>query len=94
MTVQVEEAPEVTVFGEQAKAVTVVVVCGETVTEAVAELPFNEAVSVTAVDAVTVPAVAVNVAVEAAAATVTEAGTVSAALLLDNATEDPPVGAA
>ena len=92
VTVQVEEPPEATVFGEHASVVTVAT--GETVTEAVAELPSKEAVRVTAVDVVTVPAVAVRVAVVAAAATVTEAGTVRAALLLDNATEDPPVGAA
>ena len=41
-----------------------------------------------------VPAVAVKVAVVAAAATVTEAGTLSSALLLDSETDDPPVGAA
>ena len=35
-----------------------------------------------------------KVAVVAAAATVTEAGTVNAAWLLDNVTEAPPVGAA
>jgi hypothetical protein len=38
-------------------------------------------------------AVALKVAVVAAAATVTEAGTVSRALLLDSVTDDPPVGA-
>ena len=37
---------------------------------------------------------AVKVAVVAAAATVTDAGTVSSALLLDSDTEEPPVGAA
>jgi len=43
---------------------------------------------------VRVPVVAVKVAVVAAAATVTEAGTVSAVVLLDSVTEAPPVGAA
>ena len=37
---------------------------------------------------------AVNVAVVAAAATVTDVGTVSNALLLESDTEEPPVGAA
>jgi len=40
-----------------------------------------------------VPLVALNVAVEDAAATVTAAGTVSAVTLLDSATLAPPVGA-
>ena len=39
------------------------------------------------------PAVALNVAVVAPAATVTDAGTVSEALLLASVTLDPPVGA-
>ena len=39
------------------------------------------------------PAVAVNVAVVAAAGTVTDAGTVSKALLLESETSDPPAGA-
>jgi hypothetical protein len=43
---------------------------------------------------VTVPGVAVKVAVVAPAATVTEAGTVKAALFEDRPTETPPVGAA
>jgi hypothetical protein len=38
-------------------------------------------------------AVELKVAVVAAAATVTDAGTVSEALLLDRVTEEPPVGA-
>ena len=42
----------------------------------------------------TVPAVAVKVAVVTPAATVTETGTVSAVLLSDNVTVLPPVGAA
>jgi hypothetical protein len=43
--------------------------------------------------AIEAPAVALNVAVVAPAATVTEAGTVSEALLLASVTLDPPVGA-
>ncbi len=41
-----------------------------------------------------VPAVAVNVLLVDPAATVTEAGTVSCALLLDSVTDAPPAGAA
>ena len=44
--------------------------------------------------AVTVPAVALKLAVVAAAATVTEAGTVRAELLEDRDTDEPPDGAA
>lgn len=44
--------------------------------------------------ALTVPAVALKVADVAPAATVTDAGTVTAELLLDKATADPPDGAA
>ena len=40
-----------------------------------------------------VPAVAVNVFDVEPEATVTEAGTVNRALLLDSVTDDPPVGA-
>jgi hypothetical protein len=40
-----------------------------------------------------VPLVALNVAVEAPATTLTDAGTVSAAALLESATLAPPVGA-
>jgi hypothetical protein len=41
-----------------------------------------------------VPLVALNVAVDDPAATVTDPGTVSAVALLDNATFTPPAGAA
>jgi hypothetical protein len=43
--------------------------------------------------AIVLAAVALNVAVLAPAATVTDAGTVSKVLLLDSVTLDPPVGA-
>ena len=49
---------------------------------------------VTAVLALTDPAVALKVAVEAPAKTVTEAGVVIAELLSDTVTTDPPAGAA
>ncbi len=48
---------------------------------AISEVPFAVAVTVTAVVAATVPAVAVNPAEVAPEATVTEAGTVTATLL-------------
>jgi hypothetical protein len=67
---------------------------GVTLSDAVAELPFNEAVIVTGWVAVTDPAVAVKLAVVEPAATVTEAGTASAALLSEIVTAVPAVGAA
>jgi hypothetical protein len=51
------------------------------------------AVTVAVVEAVTADVVAVNVAVELPALTVTVAGTTALVLLLDNATTTPPVGA-
>jgi hypothetical protein len=51
-------------------------------------------VRVAEVDAVTVPVETVNVAVLLPAATVTDAGTVAEALLLESETARPPVGAA
>ena len=47
VTVQVDEAPDTTVAGEHARLVTVIG-GGVTVTDAVLELPFSEAVRVTA----------------------------------------------
>jgi hypothetical protein len=68
---------------------------GCTVKEAVAELPFSEAESVTE-DWVPVilAAVAVNIAVVAVAATVTDGGTVSTELFDESATAEPAEGAA
>ena len=60
----------------------------------VVEEPFAVAVIVTGVVAETLPAVAVNVAVLLPAATVTEAGTVSAVLVSEMETDKPPAGAA
>lgn len=57
------------------------------------ETPLAVAVRVADWDEVTVATVAVNVAVVALAATLTEAGTVTAVLLLDRLTLRPPVGA-
>ena len=56
--------------------------------------PLAEAVSVPVASLAMVPAVAEKAAVEVPAATVTEAGAVSSALLEEMATERPPAGAA
>jgi hypothetical protein len=61
---------------------------------AFAELLLYVAVTVTFRSVAIVVVVAENVAVVAAAATVTDAGTVNAALLSDNVTLAPPLGAA
>ena len=66
----------------------------ETVNEAVFDTLFQLAVMTAGVSVVTAAAVAVNVAVVAPAATVTEAGTVRAMLLLERSTAAPPAGAA
>jgi len=66
---------------------------GVTVTPAVV-LPPSVAVTVTACDVTTVPAVAVNVVVVAAAGTITDVGTGSAVELLEpRLTVLPPAGA-
>jgi hypothetical protein len=67
---------------------------GFTVSAAVFETPPLVAVMVTAVTAVTVEVVTLNVAVVAPAATVTLAGTVADALLDASVTTRPPAGAA
>ncbi len=61
--------------------------------EAVAELPFSDDVMPATWVTITLPAVAVNVAFVAPAATITLEGTANAALLLESATEEPPAGA-
>ena len=86
------EAPEFTLVGLQARAVTSM---GATrLRLAVWVEVFNVAVTVAVWEVVRVPAVAVKVAVVAEAGTLTEAGTVKAALLLARVTELPPLGAA
>ncbi len=67
---------------------------GLTVNGAVWVPPLKVAEMVAVVVLATVVVVTVKVAVVALAATVTLAGTVAAALLLDKATDSPPVGAA
>lgn len=91
MIVQLVAAPDVTLAGLHVSDETVG--SGVTVTVAVALAP-SVAVRVTICDVATEAPVAVNVADVAAAGTVTEVDTGSAlALLDDNATVLPPVGA-
>jgi len=90
--VQVLEAPELTLVGLQAREVTSM---GATRLKlAVWEAPFSVAVTVADWGVVIVPRVAVKVVEVLLAGTVTDAGTVSAVLLLESATALPPVGAA
>ena len=92
VTVQVAALPEVMEAGEHES---VPGMSGAvTVTEAVREVPLAVAVTTTTVLAVTEAAVAEKTAEVAPEATVTEAGTVSAALLSERATDTPPAGAA
>jgi hypothetical protein len=92
VTVQVVDAPEFTLVGLHDKAVTSM---GATrVTLAVLEAPFRVAVTVAVWVVVMVPRLAVKVVEVVVAGTVTEAGTLSAVLLLDSASALPPVGAA
>ena len=91
VTVQMLLAPEFSEVGAQTSAVTFT--SGARLREAVLELPFKAAVMTAVRGVATVPAVAVNEPVVAAAATVTLAGTVRLALLLVKVTTAPPVGA-
>jgi hypothetical protein len=89
--VQVEEAPASSVVVLHANAE---MSTGATrVKLAVWEAPFRVAVMVADWVVVIVPTVAVKVVEALLAGTVTDAGTVSAVLLLDSATALPPVGA-
>jgi hypothetical protein len=72
---------------------TELITTGFTVSEAVA-LPLSVAVIVAFVALFTSEVVSEKVAIVLPAATVTDAGTVTALLLLTSATESPPVGAA
>ena len=85
------DAPELTLLGLQAREETSM---GATsVKVVVCEAPFRVAVMVADWVVVIVPTVAVKVVEALLAGTVTDAGTVSAVLLLDSATALPPVGA-
>ena len=92
LTVQVLDAPEFTVEGEQASADKT---AGATrVRLAVFDPPFRVAVSRAVESLETAATVAVKVALAAAAATVTDAGTATLELLLARAMAAPPEGAA
>ena len=91
MTVQVVDAPELTLLGLQAREETSM---GATsVKVVVCEAPFRVAVMVADRVVMIVPTVAVKVAEVALTAMVSKAGTVSEALLSERATTVPPVGA-
>ena len=92
VTVQVVEAPELTLVGLQVSAE--IAVGATRLRVAVWEAPFRVAVTVALWLVVSVPAVAVKLAEVLLAATVTEAGSVSAELLSESVTLAPPVGAA
>lgn len=94
VTVQVELAPEARLAGVQETEFTCVGVGAVNVTEAVWELLFNEAVTTTVCALDTVPAVAVNVAALAFAATDTVAGAVSNCEVLETVTIAPATPAA
>ena len=90
--VQMVEAPGATVAGEQ---LSVEATAGAMrLREALAVVLFRVAVSTAALSVVTVDTVAVKPAVDAPAATVTDAGIVTKALLSVKATTEPPAGAA
>jgi len=90
--VQVVEAPGFTLVGLQAKLETRV---GATrLRVALCGLPLRLAVTVAVCVVVRVPRLAVKVAEVLLAGTVTDAGTVSAVLLLESPTVLPPDGAA
>lgn len=90
-TVPSELAPPVTVDGLRVTAVTV---GGAIVKVPDTPLPWNDAVTVTAVDAATGDVPTENVAVVAPAATVTLVGTVALAAFPERVTTVPPAGAA
>ncbi len=84
VTVHVDELPDTTVDGETCSDVNSAALTSDSVD--VRDTPFNDAVTTAVLSAVNVPAVAVNVAPEAPAATITDAGAVRLVLLSDTAT--------
>jgi hypothetical protein len=91
MTVHLEASPDLSVPGLQFSAVGT---AGARIpSEELTDTPFRVAATVAVASAVTAEAVAVKLAVDAPAATVTEGGVLSAALLLDKVTRDPPAAA-
>src|SRR5262245_32023585 len=94
VTVPVDDcAPPVTLVGFRVSEATVGSGGGITVSEADRLTPPKDAEMVTVVDVDTVLVLTVKVALVLPAATVTLAGTLAAALLLDSATCAPPAGA-
>lgn len=92
LTAQLVEAPDASVEGLQPSELIAILDATRSVT--CWEAPFSVAVSVADWPPSAIPpAVAVKVAEELPAATMAEAGTVRAALLLDNETVTPPEGA-
>jgi hypothetical protein len=91
VTVHVALAPEPRLVGLHVSPLSTTGATSEIV--AVCVLPFSFAVTVAVWSLVIVPAVAMNVAVVLPDPTVTEAGTVNAAALLDKETTAPPAGA-
>jgi hypothetical protein len=91
-TVQLAAAPEFTLVGLQAKAVTSM--GAVRVKLVVWEEPLRVAVTVAVCVVVMAPRLAVKVAEVLLAGTVTDAGRVSAVLLLESPTVLPPDGAA
>jgi hypothetical protein len=89
VTVHIELTPDPRLVGLHDSELTAVALASAT--DAVCVLPFNAAVTVAVWSAAIVPAVAVNVAVLDPAATTTDPGTVSAAVLLDSVTVPPLV---
>ncbi len=92
VTVHADVPPEFRLVGVQETRLTVI--GGTSRIDAVRELLLYDAVTTAVWLVVIVPAVAVKFADVAPEATVTEAGTVNAAALLDNVTAMPPVPAA
>jgi hypothetical protein len=92
VTVQVPTPPDWRVVGLQVSPVGRI--AGKSPREKLAEDPFRLAVMVAVVAVTTAEVVAANEAVALPAATVTEAGVVTWALLSDSVTSAPPAGAA
>jgi hypothetical protein len=89
--VQVEVSPDLNVAGLQFSDVGTA--RARSVSEELTGTPFSVTVMVAVVSAVTAEMVAVKVAVDAPAATLTEGGVLSEPLLLDRLATDPPSGA-
>jgi hypothetical protein len=92
VTVHVEAAPELRLVGLHESALTVVGATSEI--DAVLELPLYDAVTTAVWLVVIVPAVAEKLAEVAPEATVTDAGTESAVVMLESVTAIPPEPAA